>query len=92
MLYVARYSLREFSKLLDTVPASNRANVNSLEYPNTLIPNGNPQSSMQVEAAHSNTNPEQASGKAHWHGGGVSKLTEVGTGLSLAGPYGPHRL
>ena len=79
-------------ELTNAVPALSRPNVNSLEFPNTSIPEGNPLSSTQVEAAHSNTNSERAYGKAHSRGGGVRKFTEAGTGLSLAGPYGPHRL
>ena len=45
-----------------------------------------------MKAANSITNPERAYGKAHSGEGGVSKFTEAGNGLSLAGPYGPHRL
>ena len=60
LLCVAYDSMREIPKLTDTVPAHNRPNVNSLECPNTPISKGNPQSSAQVEAAHSNKNPERA--------------------------------
>ena len=75
-----------------TVPAKSRPEVNLLPSPNASIPPGNPHSSTQVGAAHSQTNPERAYGQAHLRGGEANTTTEIDTGLALMGPYGPYRL
>lgn len=63
-----------------------------MQQPNTSIPTENPQSSLQVAAVYSQTNPEHTNGQAQSRGGEANKVAEIDTGLVLEGPYDPHCL
>ena len=89
VLFAAYESIRENPELMATVPAKNRLEVNLLPSPNASIPPGNPYSSTQVGAAHSQKKPERTYGQAHSRGGEANTTTEIDTGLALVGPYGP---
>ena len=85
VLFAAYESISENPELMATVPAKNRSEVNLLPSPNASIPTGNPHSSPQVGAGHSQTNPERAYGQAHSRGGEANTSTAIDTGLALVG-------
>ena len=95
-LFAAYESIRKNSELMATLPAKNRPEVNPLPTLNASIPPGNPHSSTEVGAAHSQTNPERAYGwpfRADLKQIRLQRLTLVWLWwVRVHSPYGPHRL